>query len=240
MKRILLMVLLVVLSFSVLSADVYLKTRTQTSAFEMMGQKQEAKDELGEQWFSKNRMAMITPGTKILLDGQKNTMTMINHNDKTYVQADLPLDMTSLLPPEAAAMMGMMKMKVSVSPNGQSKKIGSWNCKGYDVKMEMMMMNMNMTIWASNEVPFDWKSYQKLALNLIKLQGQMFDEASMQEFLKIDGVQIASEMKMEMMGSEMKTTTEVIEISEKTPPADLYVVPADYKKIDFLSLNPQR
>lgn len=218
MKRVLIVFLVLVFSGSLLVADAYIKTRTQTSAFEMMGQKQEAKEEMSEQWVSKERMAMVTPESKILIDMGKNTIVMINHQDKSYVQADLPLDMSKLLPPEAAGMMAMMKPKVQVAPNGQVRKIGSWNCKGYDIKMEMMM-NMNFTVWATTEVPFDWKAHQKMSANVMNMQGQIIDEAAMKEFFKIEGVQIASEMNLNVMGAEMKVNTEVLEISDKNPPA---------------------
>ncbi len=237
MKRILIVFLVLAFSGSLLVADAYIKTKTHTSAFEIMGQKQEAKDEITEQWVGKGRMAMVSPESKTLIDLGKNTIVMINHQDKTYLEAALPLDMSKLLPPEAAGMMAMMKPKVQVSPNGQVRKIGSWNCKGYDIKMEMMMMSMNIAVWATTEVPFDWKEHQKMSANLMNLQGQIIDEAAMKEFFKIEGVQIASEINMNVMGADMKVKTEVQEISDKNPPADLFSIPAGYKKIDHISMG---
>jgi hypothetical protein len=144
MKKILFAVFLLV-AFSVfLSADIYIKTNVHTDAFEMMGQKQPAKDESTEQWMGNNQMAMISKDKVMVTDMNKNLMYIINTKDKSYVQTALPLDMSKLVPKEAAGMMGMMKMTVKVAPNGQSQKVGKWNCSGYDVDMSMMMMQMKI------------------------------------------------------------------------------------------------
>jgi hypothetical protein len=55
--------------------------------------------------------------------------------------------------------------------------------------------------------------------------------------MKIEGFQVANEMTMEMMGNKINTTTEVVEIAKKTPPAGVYSVPAGYTKNDKLSMQ---
>ena len=55
--------------------------------------------------------------------------------------------------------------------------------------------------------------------------------------MKIKGFWISSETTMEMMGAKIRTTSEVVEISKKTPPAGVYSVPAGYTKQDKLSMQ---
>jgi hypothetical protein len=55
--------------------------------------------------------------------------------------------------------------------------------------------------------------------------------------MKIKGFQIASEMSGEIMGMKFNTTTEVLEISKKNPPANVYSAPAGYAKKDKLSME---
>ncbi|MCX6554366.1 MAG: DUF4412 domain-containing protein [Candidatus Aminicenantes bacterium] len=238
MKKILFTVFLLLAVSIFLSADVYIKTNVHTDAFEMMGQKQPAKDEVNEQWVGNGQMAIISKDKVMITDMAKNFMYIINTKDKSYVQTTLPLDMSKLVPKEAAGMMSMMKMTVKVTPNGQTQKVGKWNCSGYDVDMSMMMMQMKMKVWATTEVPFDWKAFSKMYSNFAKMQ--FMDDSSLAEFMKINGFQISSEMTMSMMNTNMKVITQVVDIIKKDAPTGVYTVPAGFTKKDSLSLQDLR
>lgn len=237
MKRAIFAVI-VVLAALLLPADVYIKTNVHTDAFSMMGQNQPAKDEVTEQWVNNNQLANKTGDRVMIMDMSKKLMYVVNLKEKSYVETALPLDMSKLLPPEAASMANMMKVTVKVTPNGQKKKISQWNCAGYDVDMNMMMMQMKMKIWASTEVPFDWKLFSKMYTNVSKMQ--FMDDAAIAEFGKIAGYQVASEMSMDMMGSKMRVTSQVAEISQKPAPAGTYSVPAGFTKEKTLSVQDMR
>ena len=74
--------------------------------------------------------------------------------------------------------------------------------------------------------------------NIMQLSGSIIDETAVKEYLKIDGYQIFSEMSMKMMGTNMRVTTEVVEINpKKAAPASVYAVPAGYKKLDKLHMK---
>jgi len=228
MKKIALIVTLVVLTTAFLCADVYIKQLTKTGAF--MGQ--EAKEVVNEIWLGNNKMATVSPDMSMIMDIAGKKIFLITHANKSYVETDLPLDMSKLLPPQMAAMMDGMTL--SVQPNGQTKKVGNWNTKGYDFTISVMGMNMKMTMWASKDVPFDWKKYSDMSGELYKamLKG---GESFMKEFEKIDGYPVASEMNMMGMGLNVEMTT--VEISEKSPGAGVYSVPAGYNKTDKMSMG---
>ena len=238
MKKVFFAVVLILAIALLLPADVYIKTNVHTDAFAMMGQNQPAKDEVMEQWVGNNQLANMTGDNIMIMDMNKNLMFIVNLKDKTYVQTTLPLDMTKLVPKEAASMMAMMKVTVKVTPNGQTKKIGKWNCSGYDMDMNMAMMQMKMTVWATTDVPFDWKLFSKMYANVSKMQ--FMDDAAIAEINKISGYQVASEMNMDMMGSKLKVTSQVVEITQKSAPAGIYAVPVGYTKKDTLSLEDMR
>jgi hypothetical protein len=234
-----LFVLIVVLAVALLlPADVYIKTNVHTDAFAMMGQNQPAKDEVTEQWVNNNQLANRSGDRVMIMDMNKKLMYVVNMKDKSFVETALPLDMSKLLPPEAASMASMMKVTVKVTPNGQKKKISQWNCAGYDVDMNMMMMQMKMKVWATTDVPFDWKMFSKMYSNVSKMN--FMDDAAIAEFGKIAGYQVASEMSMDMMGSKMRVTSQVVEISQKPAPAGTYAVPAGFKKEKSLSMDDMR
>jgi hypothetical protein len=237
MKKLpILLSLLLVLSVFV-SADVYIKSKTHTDAFSVMGQNQPAKDETSEQWLGDDQFATVTPNFTIIMDMKKNMLYWVNNENKTYVESTLPFEFANIVDPQMAQMMaGMMKMTVTVAPNGQTKTVGQWKCTGYDVSLNMAMMPMKMTVWASTDVPFDVDKFMKLQTNVLKATMRL-DDAAVEEMKKVKGYWIATEINAEIMGAKMHSTTEVIEISKKNPPASVYTVPAGYTKKDKLSMQ---
>jgi hypothetical protein len=237
MKKLCVLFSLVLMLAAVASADVYIKSKTHTDAFAVMGQSQPAKDETTEQWMGDDKFATITPQLAIVVDTKKNILYLINHGNKSYVESPLPFDFAKIADPQMAQMMSqMMKMTVTVNPNGQTKTVGQWNCSGYDVAINMMMMPMKMSVWATTDVPFDVEKFMKLYTNVFKAQLRL-DDAAVQEMLKVKGFWIATEMNAEIMGAKVHSTTEVIEINKKSPDASVYSVPAGYTKKDKLSMQ---
>jgi Holliday junction resolvase RusA-like endonuclease len=236
MKKLCTVLFAILVLTAMAQADIYIKSKTHSDAFSIMGQSQPEKNDVAEQWIGDEMFANLTKDVAFVMNLKKNLMYIINHGEKTYLESGIPLDMSKILPPEMAQMAGsLMKMTVKVAPNGQTKKVGQWNCTGYEATISMMMMPMKMTIWASTDVPFDLDNYQeKVYGNVLKAQ-MMMDDAALAEMKKVKGLWIATQMTMEMMGAKMNTTTEVTEISKKTPDASVYAVPAGYKKTDKLS-----
>src|SRR5512136_189648 len=156
MKKTLTVLSLLLVLAAAASADIYVKSKTHTDAFAMMGQNRPAKDEITEQWFNDNQFVAITPEMTIAVDLKKNILDIINDKQKTYIESSLPFDFASILDPQMAQMMGqMMKMTVTVAPTGQTKTIGQWKCDGYDVTINTMMMPVKISVWATTDVPFD-------------------------------------------------------------------------------------
>lgn len=241
MKRILAFVAMIGLGSSLLASDdpaaldIYIKTKHKTSEREFAGQKFPAQEEVFEQWIKDDAIASIMPKSKVIVDTKKNRFLVVDPDKKTYAETSLPLEIKNILPKEIAAMADMIQSTVSVTPTGKTKKIGKWNCKEYDVSIDMMMMQMKQTTWATTDVPFDWKKVAEMDSHLTKFQSQFLGEASIKELLKIEGVPVFSESVVSVMGSEFKTLTEVVEISEKKAPEGMFSVPGDYQKQERLT-----
>ena len=238
MKRTVTAILCVLAIASSASADVYVKSKVHTDPLSVMGQNQPAKDSVAEQWIGTDKYAMLSDQNASVIDLSKNVMYIINHKSKTYIEAALPFDFSSLLPAQMASMMqGMMKMTVTVNPTGGKKTVGSWACDEYDVTMNMMMMPMKMKVYATTDVPFDLAAYMNKVYGTVLKSQFRLDDASASEMMKVKGFWISSETAIEMMGAKIRTTSEVIEISKKTPPTGVYGVPAGYTKQDKLSMQ---
>jgi hypothetical protein len=162
---------------------------------------------------------------------------MVNHRDRSYVPMPVPIDITKVLPPELAPMASRMQMTATVTPSSETRTIGSWPCAAYDVSLTVMGMPMSMRVWASAEVPAALLEYAS-EVTPVFLQGQMrLTDASVKEFAKIKGFQLATELTADVMGARMRTTTEVVEIVEKPAPAGTFAPPAGYVQKATLSLQ---
>lgn len=219
MKKLVLVLMIVVLSSAFLSAELYVKNETKTGAF--MGQP--AKTTYTEQWYGKDKTVTVTPESKTIVDlVAKKTITII-HQNKTYMEMGAG---------DVEGMMGAMNMTFSMVPNGQTKKVGNYNCKGYDFNMNAMGMKMKMVMWATTNLPFDWKAFSKYFYEAMKTQ-MRGTEKMLQELKKMEGYPIVTET--EMMG--MKIVSTVVDINpNKAAPADLYSIPAGYKKASMADM----
>lgn len=237
MKRFTTALICILLLVIVAQAEIYIKSKIHSDPVSIMGQTQPASDTTSEQWLGDDVSATVTEGMTSIIDLKKNVMLMINHKDRSYVETGLPLDYSKLMPAEMAGMaQAMMKMTVTITPSGQTKTIGSWNCSGYNVALNMMMP-MKIQVWATTDVPFDLGRFmEKIQGNVLKAQFRL-DDAAAKEMLKIKGLWIASETSIEMMGAKIRVTTEVVEIGKKTPPASVFTVPAGYKKMERFSMQ---
>lgn len=229
--------LLIVLAFgtSAQAADVYIKQISHTDAFSMQGREMPVQDNVIHMWMGSDKMMVEMPQQKIVIDLGKEVMLWINHQNKSYVEMTLPLEPEKYFP---AQMMQMMEnIEVTVTATGEVQKIGEWECEGYEMSMSFMMMNMQQTIWASKNVPFDWKDYMEKMLPKLTQATMYLGEDSFKELMKIQGFQIKTETSMEVMGNEVKSWQEVQEIVKQTPPDGTYTVPEGYTKKDKLDLT---
>jgi hypothetical protein len=237
MKRFLAAALLVLLAPPAFAQGVYVKTRAHSDAFAIADQSQPARDDVFEQWFSGNKTAQSGGALGMIVDLDANMAYMIIHGDKSYVPMPLPMDIIKILPPEVASMAPMIQMSATVTATAETKKIGQWNCTGYDVALSVMGIQGTQRVWASTEVPAALATAAAKVMPTF-MQGQMrlTDEAA-KEYAKIKGFQIASEMIADVMGMKMRTTTETVEIVEKAAPAGAFEPPAGYTKKATLSIQ---
>lgn len=219
--------------------DFFIKTKTHTDEAEMMGQKYPARDEISEQWIGDGQFQHSTPALTIILDWKQDKMFLLYHKSKTYVETALPLDMTKIMTEQQIAMLKMWKISATVTPANETKKIGQWDCTGYDVTSVVGMMSMKARNWAATVVAFDYTFFQEKIYPALfqATMGQKVDEQTLSEFLKIKGFSISQEITFLMGESSFRMTTLVEEITEKAAPAGIYVVPADYRKTETINFS---
>lgn len=229
MKTIKRVVIAFICMTAVLHADYYLKYQIQA---------QPEGDSIQEQWLGKDRIANISPDVNFLIDMTKKTVYVVNHKEKTYLETQYPLDFSTIIdiPEEMKPLMAMMKITVTVNATGNEKMIGKWKCNEFMVTMTMMGQTLTNQVWATKDVPFDWKQYSDLAGMMLSSMQAFMDPVSVAEFKKIEGIAIESQFKGEIMGNSMSVNNKIVELTQKDAPAGVYSVPAGYKKVEKLSM----
>ena len=225
-------------------ADVYMKQKTHTGAMTMMGQTQPEKDEIMVYWIGAGKARTDSEGKSTLFFADKKVLYALDHSAKTYSEVPMDFDkmfeeagegeseeekaqakkMAEMMKGMAQGMMG--SMKVSVTETGETKKIGSWNCRKYNIDMDMGMMKAKSEAWASEDLKVDYNVYFTMANAM--MAGMPGFEKIIAEMKKVKGVIVQQTAKVAMMGAEVVSTTELLECTEKAAPAGHYDLPAGY------------
>ena len=233
---------LAVLMSGTAAADTMMKQKQHTDAFKMMGQEQPAKDIIQTYWFTEDKMVSHSDEQSVLVRLDKNAIYMIDHVKKIY--SELPPNLFEAMAEEAGAedeeamkalpefMKNMMKMKATVQPTNETKKIKDWNAKKYLQTIEMAMGKTNSEIWATEDIKINKELYLKFSTALFAMQPGMKDmiDDMMKEMQKIKGFQVQSSSVSDMMVTQLKSSTELLEYTEGNPPAGTYDIPAGYKQ----------
>ncbi len=236
MKRtIIFFVLMLTLAYFSYSADTYIKQVIQHKAYMLDGQEHEAKEEIIETWIDKNKLALNGQGRSLIVLLDKKVIYSIDHVKKTYVEMRVPVDIHLYFPESLEQLMG--QVAVSVTPTDEIQKFGKRECRLYEVNIDSLTVSMKMKVWATFDVPFDGKSYlEKMYPELAKVTYLLTDLA-VAELLKIEGFHFRTELTLNFMGAEMESIHEIVEMTRKSAPDDIYSLPRDYTKKDRLSLK---
>jgi hypothetical protein len=227
-------------------ADIYLKQKRHTDAFEVMGQAQPEKDEITVTWMSKDKGRIdVGEGQSTIIRLDKNTMYFLDHVKMTYTEMPFG-DLSEIIlgaaqesqlseeeRKEAQKFMKgitstMMKAEAEVTDTGEEQKIKDWNCRKYIMKVKMMMATTTAEIWATEDIKINYDLFRTLGAAMISKQPgfqQMFEEMK-----KIKGIAVLTTSASSAMGAEVKSSEELIEFEEKSAPSGAYELPAGYTK----------
>jgi hypothetical protein len=212
-------------------ADVFMKEKLHTDGMTIMGHAQPAQDKITTTWIAQDKMRNDQGDISTIakLENGKMIIYHLNHPKKTYT----PLSIGSDALQDLASGMGG-EMKVKITPTGERKKIGNWNCQKYLQEMDMGMMPVASEIWASEDIKIPYKDfYEKSAMAMMPPQPgmKMSMQAMQEEMKKLKGVPVLTITSTTMMqNTTIKSSRELIEIKEGTAPAGIFDIPSGYTK----------
>ncbi|HFE64730.1 MAG TPA: DUF4412 domain-containing protein [Caldithrix sp.] len=238
-----LVVVFVFVLFNFSHADVFVKQKKHTGAFKIMGREQPAKDVIETIWITKDKVRSDNENRSYILLLNEKKMYFLDNARKTYTVIPLDLDKISKAATKGEKVdsdekqkfmdfaKNMMKIKISVVPTGESKKIRNWNCKKYIQTIETQMGPTRTEIWASEDIHIDYDLYNQFSSALMATQPGMKQmlKDMMAEMKKIKGVPVLTTTITKMMGSEMRSSQEILEVKQGTAPSGIFAVPKDFK-----------
>ena len=250
MKKLILVVILVlilIMFFSLfLSADVYVKVVERAKAYEMSGKSKPEKVEIKEEWLAKDKFAYFSKDISIIVDYKKEKLYFLVNKHKKYYEFPLDIDIAKLqelIPPKASEIISSIKITdVKVNLGGQKKMVANWDCRQSDLEMVFMIPALNIMpkfkikFWTTKDIPFNRKDYssginefyERFVFRVLNVDEN--SKKGLEKMHKIEGFHVASEVIVNMFGSEINVESQVLELEEKPAPPGIYSVPKDYTK----------
>jgi hypothetical protein len=230
----------VIFSVEQVRADVYMKSKVHTSAYQMSGRSEPATDAVIITWLTKDKARMDhDDGTSWLFHGDEGIFYRIDHNKREYSVLRLNFKIQLQRAPggdpgkaKSAGKMQLMNLSAKVTKTKETKMIGAWNCRKYIVKTSMGMAGTTTyESWATEDIKIDYA--MAFAMTHAMLSVMSGFENYLKEMRKVQGIVVYETSKSKTFGGETGTTTkELVECAETAAPAGTYDIPAGYKKVD--------
>jgi hypothetical protein len=234
MKRIFFSAFIFLISSILANADIYIRERVHKDSFYDIGTVFPAETETRELWIGNKLMAYITQKMIVIIDKEKSLVSILNQKAKTYVKSPLPLDVSKISSQDLFLKIRSFQINGKVKKTGETTKIEQKNCDIYKIILDFPFPK-EMKIWATLDVPFDWKKVREMQSSIWKLNNYSADFIRMLETIK--GYWMISQESLWMDGTEEKKECKALEIIEKNPPDDVYTIPAGYIKVEKLTLQ---
>lgn len=248
-----LLVAIAVLSSVVLAGsamgDHFIKQTNHTDAVEIMGQKQPAVDDTMSIWMTDGKACMQSKdGKSYIMFMEDMKLYAVDHAAKTYTV--MPMDFSAIFDEAtegldeeeqgdadmAAAMMKQMaaNIQITVTPTSETKTIKDWNTTKYVMDMTMPMGKTTTELWVTDDLDIDYEAFKSVANS--QMAAMPGYQKVLAETQKIKGVPVFSVTETMVMGSAIKSTSEILEFTEKDAPAGIFDIPEGYKEVDMMDM----
>ena len=123
-------------------------------------------------------------------------------------------------------------MTAQVTPTDEYGQYDQWEVRKYLVTMTAPMIDeLTSEIWATTEIDACYEDFMQATMGMAA--GWSGFAEAMEEFKKIEGMAVYSEVTMSMMGFELNIISELIEYRQADPPAGIYEVPDGYTEVSL-------
>lgn len=196
-------------------------------------------------YFTKDRVRMNGAKSDTMMEFSTGRIVSLDHQKKQYFEMTVDeLDATmkgaaaqmeeamANVPPQMRAqmekMMGGGASEVTVT-KGAVRTIAGYPCQTYTVTMGATMTQESCNSTALTP-PFDPANFQKMSrVSIPMIQGM---DKMIKKMSEIQGIALMQRTSTSMMGRKSDTSMEATAVSQSAIAADVFALPAGYKKVD--------
>lgn len=182
-----------------------------------------AKDQIQKTWLSDEAIRVEAPENTTIFRFDKNIVWLLQPSKKEYMEVTMEQM-------QASAEMGMSMLKkndqnkFTFKKTNEKKTINNWKC----YKVVSKSPTMTQTIWLTKDLPFGKEIYYKYFKHMPKMK-EMADMIYNNK--EVEGFPVLTEMEMNVMGMQVKSSSELLKINKTDMKPSLFELPRDYKKI---------
>lgn len=188
------------------------------------------------QYWTDAKMVTDAPTSRTITDFGAKTLTMVDTSKKTYLTVtfdDMRQRAAALqkrlqdLPPNAHGEMGDVmfdESPVKLKPTGKSEKIAGYEAKQYTIDGN----NISGSVWITDA--FDVSAQMQARQKAVAAKSPTDRVAAAVAAVK--GMPMRQELSIVKGPMTLTSTMEVLEVSEKAPPADILKVPDGFTKTE--------
>ena len=216
------------------AADTLITTKVHNEGLPAVGR--EAEEVTKTTWLGKDKLREDDSNRSLILDLESQAMYIVNHETKTFHKLALPIDFASYvseeMTPMLEQMMTYMKVEVSITPTDETRVIGDYPTKKYDIKITNTAgIEIEQKLWMTDAIDIDASAYRKMALEMASIKPSMREIFG--KLMEIEGYPVLQETTTRVMGNELSSREELISIVEQEAPAGTYAPPSDYEQRPF-------
>lgn len=217
------------------AADTKIVQETHQDAFTVMGRSQPASDVVRTVWLAPDRMRVDEGASTLIVRLDTSTLYVIDHDAKTVSSVAIPVDVAVLLPKGMAEQMrAMMQLKIDVVPAAETRKVGPWSARRFDMTMTSPMVSVASTMWATTELEIDHEAYHRLFSQIISMRPGM--EGLADALRKIEGFVVETQTVTrlgEATEGGMTRSERTVSVETLGAPAGTYDPPGGYQQRAF-------
>lgn len=163
-------------------------------------------------WSRTDRTARMDDNGKMIGDLESGVMYLVNDRNRTCYAIPRQENDSGHAP----------AAQVEVRETGESRQIGSWQAKGYELKVAADDP-IEVAVWVSDDVAVDMSAQRAYTERVVTP-----DTAWLLTLFDLGGYPVRQEFSM----GSMRMWSELVSVEEKAAPAGTYEIPAGYTGCD--------
>jgi len=215
---------------------VYIKSIARLDSYFFVFRTDSERRAVSEMWLGDHAVSVREGARQIIVDLADSLFTYIDHEEETFTRAPLAVDLAEVLSLRIRRAREDEWVTGEVEDTGRTRKLRGKECReflvtSWRVRNGTYQDQNEVRVWASDDFSFDLAPFD-IYLELARRLGNR-DFENRRELRKIRGIQMRLEMRRRVgFLAEKRIVDEVVEISRRAAPVDVFAPPAEYHELN--------